>query len=122
MARPTKYNDEVLEKARDYIENYNTYGNQVPSIAGLAIILDVARITLYDWAESYDEFSYILDKVKVMQESLLIDGGLSGDFNSNIVKLMLGKHGYHEKRDINAAIKKADEFEYVDPDESTEEA
>jgi len=25
--------------------------------------------------------------------------GLSGEFNSNIAKLALGKHGYHDKQD-----------------------
>ena len=26
--------------------------------------------------------------------------GLKGDFNSTITKLVLGKHGYHDKQDV----------------------
>jgi len=102
MARPTKYNDEVLEKARDYIENHEQYDDLVPSVVGLAGAIDVSRSTLYKWGEENDEFSDILDRINEDQERKLLSGGLGGDFNSNIVKLMLGKHGYSDKHDVSA--------------------
>src|SRR6056297_525585 len=98
MARPTKYNDEVLEKAREYIENHEQYDDLVPSVVGLAGAIDVSRSTLYKWGEESDEFSDILDRINEDQERKLLSGGLGGDFNSNIVKLMLGKHGYSDKQ------------------------
>jgi len=99
MARPTKYNDEVLEKAKTYIYNHEQYGDLVPSVVGLACVIDVSRSTLYKWADENDEFSDILGRINEEQEKKLLSGGLGGDFNSNIVKLMLGKHGYSDKQE-----------------------
>lgn len=99
--RPTKYNDELVAKARDYLVTYKAeYDHEIPSIVGLAVALDVRTQTLYNWAQDEDkEFFDILAKCKEYQEIRLISGGLNGDFNSNITKLVLGKHGYHDKQD-----------------------
>lgn len=102
MARPTKYTPELVERALEYIENYQEYGDAIPSIAGMACELKVAETTLYDWAKKEDnEFSNILAQCKINQQRVLLNGGLSGDMNSNIVKLVLGKHGFHDKQDTN---------------------
>ena len=98
--RPTKYTPELVEKAKSYITEYQTYGDVIPSIAGLASMLKVTRTCLYEWEKVYEEFSYILKEIKQEQEKVLLNNGLSGDFNSAITKLVLGKHGYHDKQDI----------------------
>lgn len=103
VGRPTKYTPELLEATREYMADYKTHGQVIPSIAGLAGVLGVARRTLHAWAKDADkpEFSHILEELLSIQESLLINKGLSSDFNSNIVKLVLGKHGYHDKQDVS---------------------
>jgi hypothetical protein len=99
--RPTKYSQETIKVAREYLENYEEHGDQIPSIAGLAIILGIRRETLHVWAkeEGKEEISNILGAILAKQENVLINKGLTGDFNSAISKLVLGKHGYHEKVD-----------------------
>jgi len=99
--RPTKYNDEIVQKARDYVSgHYVEYGHIIPSIAGMALYLDLNRDTLYDWAnDSGKEFSDILAKCNITQEVALLNGGLSNDMNAAIVKLALGKQGYSDKID-----------------------
>jgi len=101
--RPTKYTDELIEKAKAYITDYETYSDVIPSIAGLASVLDVSRKLLYDWEKKYPEFLYILEAIKREQQKVLLNKGLSGDFNSNITKLVLGKHGYHDKQDVGVS-------------------
>ncbi len=101
MARPTKYNEEVLEKAKDYIENHLEQGDEVPSIEGLAYYIGVGRKNLYNWAEENSEFLHTLDDIKSKQAKMLINGGLVGDYNASIAKLMLYNHGYSEKQDMN---------------------
>ena len=56
---------------------------------------------MYDWEKKYPEFLYILEAIKLEQQKVLLNKGLSGDFNSAITKLVLGKHGYHEKQDVD---------------------
>jgi hypothetical protein len=99
--RPTKYCNDTLIVARDYLNHYEEHGDQIPSIAGLAVILGVRRETLHVWAkeEGKEVFSNILGAILAKQENVLINKGLTGDFNSAISKLVLGKHGYHEKVD-----------------------
>ena len=98
MARPTKWNKEIEEKARAYINDYAMYGDMIPSIEGMAIHLGVHRDTLYDWAKHKDKgFSDILRLTIQNQERTLINNGLNNTFNSAITKLVLGKHGYHDK-------------------------
>ena len=100
MARPTKYSQEIVEKARAYINDYEMYGDMIPSIEGMAEHLGLHRDTLYDWArQESKEFSDILGKLLQKQQKVLINKGLSNKFNSAITKLVLGKHGFHDKMD-----------------------
>lgn len=101
LGRPTKYNKEILIKTQEYIENYETYGDAIPSIAGLSCILGVRRETIHVWSheEGKEYFSNILGELLSKQERVLFNKGLSGEFNSNICKLALGKHGFHDKVD-----------------------
>lgn len=101
--RPTKYTPELVEKAKHYLEHYAEYDDVIPSIVGLALVLDITRETIYKWAkeEGKETFTDILAKINIKQERVLIGKGLSNEFNSNIVKLVLGKHGYHDKQDTS---------------------
>lgn len=93
--RPTKYNEEILERARAYM----VAAPVVPSVAGLARELSVSKQTLFNWGEQHPEFMDTLEEIKAEQESRLIANGLSGEFNSTITKLMLANHGYSDKVD-----------------------
>ncbi len=59
--------------------------------------------------EEKAEFADLLDEILATQERALINKGLTGQFNSNIVKLMLAKHGYCDRvkseTDVTGGIK-----------------
>jgi len=97
--RPTTYTDEVIKKAASYLDEWQDLGDMIPSVEGLAEYIERARSTIYYWAED-EEKTEILDtlaKINEIQKRTLINKGLSGDFNSNITKLVLGNHGLSEK-------------------------
>jgi hypothetical protein len=98
MARPTKYDEQILIDTADYIENHADYDDLVPSVAGLAYYLKVGKSTIYDWSKEEDkeEFSDMLAQILVKQEKMLLSGGLSSAMSGTIVKLMLSKHGYSD--------------------------
>lgn len=97
MGRKSKLTKENTEKALDYIENYSDYDHAIPSIVGLAVVLNVAKSTIYDWAKvDGSQFPYILEKCNAAQEFTLINKGLRSEVNPTIAKLVLGKHGYSE--------------------------
>lgn len=97
--RPTKYNDEILQQAKNYLEDYEELGDVVPTVAGLACELKIARDTVYDWASKPENtiFSDTVKQIAVIQERKLVSGGLSNTMNAMITKLLLNNHGYSEK-------------------------
>lgn len=102
MAPPTKCTPKLAKAAEDYLESYKRHGHVIPSIAGLALVLGISRITLQRWraANKHKAMCYILEMIATTQEVELLNGGLTGEMNSNIVKLALGKHGYGNKAAI----------------------
>ena len=91
--RPTKYNKSILDKSYDYLDNYfDKYKDQIPSVEGLSEVIDIARSTIYEWADQEDkkEFSDILEKINEAQARVLINNGINGSVNSAITKLVHG--------------------------------
>ena len=99
MARPTKLNQAIVKKAQHYLDHFEEYDEVIPSAVGLALVLNITRSTLYAWAKDADKqaFSDILDNINKKQEQVLLKNGLNNQFNSNITKLVLGKHGYQDR-------------------------
>jgi hypothetical protein len=97
--RPSIYTPELVKRARGYLTRYQDMGDKVPSIAGLACVIGVTRETCHAWANDPEkaEFSHILKELMQRQERALLNGGLGGDFNAPITKMMLTKHGYSDK-------------------------
>jgi hypothetical protein len=96
MGRPTKYNEEMQDKADEYLTEYKI-DSVVPSAIGLSLYLDISDSTLYDWKAKHKDFARTLEKIKKKQATELINKGLTSEFNPTIVKLMLHNHGYSDK-------------------------
>ena len=97
--RQTEYTQEHNEKAIAYIANLPE-GQVIPSIAGLAVYLEVNRSTVYKWRDENKEFSDTLEYLLDNQEVKALNSGLNGDFTPAITKLVLANHGYSDKQEI----------------------
>ncbi len=107
--RPSKYTPELIERAIAYVDGgWKDHGDLIPSVAGLAVALDVRRETLHVWAldPEKEQFSNILGKLSENQENILLQNGLANKFNSTITKLVLSKHGYSDK--VETDLKSSD--------------
>lgn len=120
--RPEEYKEEYISKVDEYIkenqdeyeEYHKTRGDKsdtferiikvkLPSVEGFAYYLDVSKKSLYNWSKEYPEFLHALGKIEKEQQKRLINGGLSGEYNSTIAKLILSaNHGMREKTDITS--------------------
>lgn len=117
--RLTEYCPEVLIQTKEYIQgcidepytlvktegkDSTTWENKLrvnlPTKERLALKLGVSRPTVYKWAEKYPEFSELLEELMAIQADRLVQGGLSGDYNPTISKVMLSNHGYIEKNSV----------------------
>lgn len=99
--RPSHLTDEVREKALKYIESDYLIDELVPTIEGLAVYLGVARKTIYNWRDQQDGFLHIFEQLMAKQAKGVFYGALKGDYNATISKLMLTKHGYSDKQEID---------------------
>jgi hypothetical protein len=97
MARPTKYNEEIQDKADEYLDKWKELSEAVPTVAGLSLYIDTPKRTMYDWGDKFPEFSHTLGKVQTTQEFTLVNKGLLNEINANIGKFMMYNHGYKEK-------------------------
>lgn len=87
----------MLQAAKDYLVNWESTGDMIPNVAGMACELGVCERTIYNWAEEHEEFLQITRGMMTAQQRRLLSGGLSGQLNANITKLILGKHGYSDR-------------------------
>jgi hypothetical protein len=120
MARPTEYSQEIIIKSTAYIdscedelidrisgqsESFTKYEQKlkvkIPTIEGLARYLKIHRDTVYEWEKQHPEFSDILEDLRAKQADRLLNNGLSGDYNPTIAKVLLTKHGYTDKQEID---------------------
>jgi hypothetical protein len=97
VGRPNKWED-CIDPAWDYVNGgFQQEGDVVPTIAGLSVCLHVARETIHAWARENEEFSHIVKALMGRQEKMLANGGILGEYNASITKLLLSKHGYSDK-------------------------
>lgn len=96
VGRPTKYDADLQEKADRYLQEWATT-DAVPSRVGLCVWLGISKPTTFEWERQYPQFSDTLAAIDAMQEHVAINKGITGVFNSTIVKLILANHGYSDK-------------------------
>jgi hypothetical protein len=111
IGRPTKYDDSMPAKVYAYIAKCkaNPMGETregleiptLPVLAELSSILKVNKDTIVEWRKRYDLFSDACSELVAMQETILVQSGLAGSFNSTIAARLLGaNHGMADKKDV----------------------
>lgn len=118
--RPTDFNGDIITRSKEYIDScedelidrisgqsdsFTKYEQKLkvnlPTIEGLARYLKIHRDTVYQWEKDHQEFSDILEELRSKQAERLLNNGLSGDYNPTIAKVLLTKHGYTDKQEID---------------------
>ena len=97
VGRPSLLTPELKARARAYLEGFSEQGDVIPSTAGLACWLGISKASVYNYGEQDAEFLATLDAIQAKQESLTLNNGMTGVFNSTIAKLVLANHGYSDK-------------------------
>lgn len=97
VGRPTKLTDELMDKAKVYVQKDYLIDELIPTMQGLALYLGVSNKVLYNWRNENDEFLHIVEDLMDLQAKNLFRGGLTGDFNASITKLLLTKHGFSDR-------------------------
>jgi hypothetical protein len=101
--RPTTCTPEVIAAAWEYLNTYEVeHEHAVPSVVGLCQVINRSKSAIYNWAQDENnEFVDILRAINEKQELVTFNKALKGEYNASIAKLLLGKHGYHDKQDTS---------------------
>lgn len=100
MARSTEYKEEYRDLTA-YIAERKEKG-LIPTVCGYAVYLKYSEQTLLNWQKEQPEFRDAIEQLLALQKDMLITGGLSKDYDSNITRLMLShNHRVREKTDLN---------------------
>ena len=107
--RPSILTEELLQKAREYVEKVRQDEEKVPevipSITGLAFHLKVNRSDIYYFAMKNEEFYNIVETILQAQERRVLNLALMNKINPRIAFLVLARHGYTLKQEINSNVK-----------------
>jgi len=105
VGRPSKYTPELLEKAKAYAKDHKVDGSEdvIPSLEALALYLGIHRRTVWDWSKDPDkeDFSNIVEEVMAKQARTLFNGALKGELKEKTTGMMLSKHGYSERQEVD---------------------
>lgn len=121
--RPTKYSEEMLQKANDYLAMSCPENMEVPTVEGLAIALDIDDDTVVEWSKLYPEFSATIKRLKSKQKMHLINAGMFGgkEVNSTMAIFLLKvNHGLVETNNVDLrsngeSINQVVSFNYLPP-------
>lgn len=110
FGRPTSYSEEVLASAFHYVEHFDELeGEIVPTVVGMCRYINRGKTTVYNWIgdkdPAKDDFRDIVSALEESQHIHLVNNGLGGKYNPMITKLMMGKHGYSDKQEIESNVK-----------------
>lgn len=122
MAKPTRYTPELLAKAEEYINTWESLGDPVPMLCGLAVHCGIVKETVSRWRkeEGKEAFNQLCARVEAEQERVLLQKGLTRQHDNSLTKLMLMRHGYSDR--IEQDVKSSDgsmsptKIEIVAPD------
>lgn len=78
---------------------------KLPSIEWFAIYTWFLLQIFYTWEKKHEGFKDILDGIRKLQAQRLLEGGLSGKYNPTIAKLILSKHWYVEKTEVDNNVR-----------------
>ncbi len=101
-----KLSRELLDAAWEYIDSFESEGDEIPSIAGFCRLTKASRKNTYLWLENTEgnelreEWALVHEMLMTEQERTLLNGGLSKKFDSALTKMILTKHGYSDKQAI----------------------
>jgi hypothetical protein len=103
LGRPTKYEgDATVLRTREYFfDSVLTAGDNIPSIEGLAVYLDVNKSTIYEWKDKNVDFSNAIKNGEAHQARALINLMTDKErFTAGSIFVAKNILGWSDKKDI----------------------
>jgi hypothetical protein len=100
--RPSKYHETFIQEVDKFIEQRKKE-NKLPTLAGLAVQLNVTEDTLANWAGKHKRFLGAINRLKHIQRDILITGVYedSKAHGSGGIFLLINNHGFKNKTETD---------------------
>ena len=96
VGRPTKYKANYPDLVLGYIKECEKE-DKLPQVAELCVRLEINNDTLYSWVKINKKFSDTIDRLKKLQELMLVQKGISRKYDPSFARFILAaNHGYVE--------------------------
>lgn len=97
----------MVAKAQEYIDTWESSDDPVPMLCGLAVHCGICTATVSVWQGNPENeaFAKVCARVKSEQERVLLQKGLTRQHDNSITKLMLMRHGYSDRQEIDHTTK-----------------
>ena len=96
--RPTTWDDSYIDGIYEYIDNWQVYDDAIPTAERAAKHIGCKLSSIYAQSKQNTELAEALGEIKQAQKLVLLNASLTGEFNSNIAKLIFSaNHALSEK-------------------------
>ena len=114
--RPSKYKPEYA--ADEFITQYVNHckkADELVSLCGLAVYLEVCEDTLQEWKKVHREFSVSLAKINQLSKQEVLNKGLKSKYSPNMAKFVLSAcHGMAERTELSGKDGNSIEVNIID--------
>lgn len=93
--QPTKFNEGVIKKAKDYLA-FSLKNKNLPLIEELARICEVDSDTINNWTDKNEEFFGAIKRIKELQKERIILKGFSAKNPTFSIFMLKANHGMME--------------------------
>lgn len=119
VGRPSKYNEEIVPKLKEYIGSKINDQKSFPSLEEFAGIIGVNTDTIQEWKNVHEEFSVAIKDLFDLQKNRLMSNGLRQEFNPTMsIFLLKANHGMIETEKRILAGDKDEPIRYQNLDDS----
>lgn len=93
----------TIKRGWEYLQTFKDHGDVVPTAAGLALAIGVSRKTVFNWVNANREgMAELYETLLATQERILVNRGLTGEFNQGVTKMMLSNNfGYSDRQQFD---------------------
>ena len=102
IGRPTKYDESITAKADAYFADPSVADDNVATIAGLCVYLNVHKDTIYEWSNKHQAFSDALKRGKKHQERQIVNLLTDRErFTAGSIFVAKNVLGWRDKQDVS---------------------
>jgi len=95
----------TLALADNYLASYETLGDKIPMLAGVAKQLNVTQRVLKLWMadDTKEGWADFVERLHDAAERVSVNRGLSGEFSPKLAQIILAQHGITEKQEVKVS-------------------